>query len=303
MNKPSRVVKEWVDAVLMQKIEYKTDVSVEKIKKSFSVSEVNGKLFFTGIVKDLTETKVIQEQMKRSERLAALGQVVAEITHEIKNPLMTIGGFAGQLSHQNCDEKELNKLQIITKEVARLEKLIKELREFYLPKTLNHEVINVKDLLNEVYSQTQHDCKEKRIFIKIKADNEPLAMEGDRDKLKQVLLNLVQNAVEAMEDGGKLLIRSRGDDNEVEITIQDNGCGIPKKNQQRIFSPFFTTKSGGTGLGLSISKSIIEDHPKSTFKLESEEGKGTTFIVRLPMGSASAGEQGSYQHEEAHSLC
>ena len=250
---------------------------------SFSVSEVNGNLFFTGIVRDLTETKIIQEQMKRSERLAVLGQVVAEITHEIKNPLMTIGGFASQLSRQDCDEKELNKLQIITKEVARLEKLVQELREFYLPKALKQEVINVKGLLNEVYAQIKHNCKAKKITIDIKIDNEPLNIEGDWDKLKQVLLNLVQNAVEAMESDGKLVIESHRDENEVEITIEDNGCGISKKNQDQIFSPFFTTKSSGTGLGLTISKNIIEDHPKSTFRLESEEGKGTIFKIRMPL--------------------
>lgn len=250
---------------------------------SFSVSIVNDRLFFTGIVRDLTETKAIQEQIKRSERLAALGQVVAEITHEIKNPLMMIGGFAQQLVRNNPNEKERDKLQIIVKEVSRLEKLIKELREFYLPKILTHETIMVKDLLKEVHDQIQHDCEGKKIHTKIKTGMEPLVIEGDRDKLKQVLLNLVQNSIEAMENGGTLSIQSQQDGDKVEITIEDDGYGISIDDQKKIFSPFFTTKSNGTGLGLSISKNIIDDHKGSSFTMQSEQGKGTIFKIRMPL--------------------
>ncbi len=253
---------------------------------SFSVSTVNDRLFFTGIVRDLTETKAIQEQIKRSERLAALGQVVAEITHEIKNPLMMIGGFAKQLIRNNRNEKERDKLEIIVKEISRLEKLIKELREFYLPKILTREVIEVKDLLKEVNDQIQHDCEGKNIRTEMTTSIEPLVIEGDRDKLKQVLLNLVQNSIEAMENGGILSIRSQKNDDKVEITIEDNGCGIALDNQKKIFSPFFTTKSNGTGLGLSISKNIIEDHIGSSFTMQSEQGKGSIFKIQMPLHKA-----------------
>ncbi|MBN1850407.1 MAG: PAS domain S-box protein [Deltaproteobacteria bacterium] len=259
---------------------------------SFSVSESGGRLFFTGIVRDLTETKVIQERMKRSERLAALGQVVAEINHEIKNPLMMIGGFARQLTQQEKNEKRLDKLNVIVKEVDRLENLLKELRDFYLPKTLKIEVINLNSLLSEIHSQKKEDCKAKKINAEIIIGSDPLVIEGDRDKLKQVLLNLIQNSIEAMEDGGNLAIQARQEDQEIEIVIKDNGCGISKEDQKKIFSPFFTTKSSGTGLGLSISKNIIEDHPGSTFTLESEEGKGTIFKIRMPVYQNSQYKQG-----------
>jgi two-component system sensor kinase FixL len=113
---------------------------------SFSVTEVNGKLFFTGIVRDLTETKRLQEQIMRSERLSALGQSVAEITHEIKNPLMVIGGFAQQLSKTIKDEKGMQKLRIITQEVERLERLLAELRDSYVPSSTVSEKVDVGDL-------------------------------------------------------------------------------------------------------------------------------------------------------------
>jgi len=250
---------------------------------SFSVSKVNGDLYFTGIVRDLTETKVLQERILRSERLAALGQFVAEITHEIKNPLMMIGGFARQLTRKTKDDQTLSKLNIITEEVRRLEELLKELREYYLPRTLNLEEMDVFGVLQEVYDLVKEDCKRKKIKIDFKIPEKSLLIKGDKDKLKQVFLNLVKNAIDAMEAGGLLVVAQTITGEQVEITIRDNGCGIPEENREKIFSPFFTTKRHGTGLGLNISKSIIEDHEGSSLTLTSEVGKGTTFKVTLPV--------------------
>jgi len=249
---------------------------------SFSVSRVNGDLYFTGIVRDLTETKALQERILRSERLAALGQFVAEITHEIKNPLMMIGGFARQLIQKTKDEQTLSKLNIISEEVRRLEELLKELREYYLPRTLNLAEMDVLGLLQEVYDLAKEDCERKKIGADFKRPGKSLLIKGDKDKLKQVFLNLVKNAIDAMEEGGRLVVAQTLAREQVEITIRDNGCGIPEENREEIFSPFFTTKRHGTGLGLNISKSIIEDHEGGSLTLTSEVGKGTTFKVTLP---------------------
>ena len=248
---------------------------------SFSVSEVNGILYFTGIVRDLTETKELLGQIARSERLAALGQFVAEVTHEIKNPLMVIGGFAHQVAQNTSDEKSLSKLNVILNETMRLERLVKELREFYLPSNLTYERIDINDLLRDTYSLVKNDCKRNGIKIDLISEGESF-IEGDRDKIKQVLLNLFNNSIEAMEGGGILSIRSKLARNKVEITITDDGCGIPEKDQEKIFSPFFTTKSHGTGLGLSISKSIIESHNGTLICLKKAKGKGTVFKIILP---------------------
>jgi two-component system sensor kinase FixL len=252
---------------------------------SFSVSEVNGNLYFTGIVRDLTETKALREQILRSERLAALGQVVAEITHEIKNPLMMIGGFARQLIQHARDDKSTKKLNIIADEVARMESLIKELRELYLPRVLNIEEIDLNSLLREVYSLVKDDCERKRIRAEIKTGKDPVIIEGDKFRLKQVFLNLIKNSMEAMESGGNLSVQSKVTGDLAEITIADDGCGIPEDDQQKIFSPFFTTKKHGTGLGLSISRSIIQDHSGSRLSLKSGGGKGTVFKVTMPINS------------------
>jgi two-component system sensor kinase FixL len=252
---------------------------------SFSVSDVGGKLYFTGIVRDLTETRALQEQVSRAERLAALGQFVAEITHEIKNPLMLIGGLAQQLVRATGDEKGLKKLSIITHEVARLEDLLKQLREFYRPRTLNIQAIEVNPLLQEVYALVRDDCERKNIKIYLKETKAPAFIEGDRDKLKQVFLNLIGNSIDAMEEGGSLSFGAKVAHNRVEFAVSDDGCGISQKDLEKVFSPFFTTKKKGTGLGLSISRGIIEEHRDSSFDLKSIEGKGTTFTITMPLSN------------------
>jgi len=252
---------------------------------SFSVTEVNGKLFFTGILRDMTETQALQEQIRRSERLAALGKLVAEIAHEIKNPLMLIGGFALHLTKAIDDKENLHKLKIIIEEVKRLEKLLSDLREFHLLKVVPSEKVNIKELLGEISSLVKADCKKKNIQIMLNIDEQAPLVAGDSAGLKQVFLNLVKNSIEAMEKGGTISIGTRVFDNRMEISVADEGIGIPKKDREKIFTPFFTTKKHGTGLGLSISKKIVEEHAGGSFSMKSTEGNGTVFTVALPLCS------------------
>jgi signal transduction histidine kinase len=266
---------------------------------SFSESDIDGLLYFTGIVRDLTETKALQEKLTKSERLAALGQVVAEITHEIKNPLMMIGGFANQLIQETREDKSLKKLNIITEEVSRLESLLEDLRDLYLPKALNIEEIDVNSLVREVYSLVRSDCEGKKIKAEIMTENKPVIVEADRSRLEQVLLNLIKNSMEAMENGGNLSVQPKLIGDKVEITIADDGTGIPEDDKEKIFSPFFTTKKHGTGLGLSISRNIIEENEGSSLTLKSEKGKGTVFKITMPVCKAAM--QGSGKKAEARS--
>ena len=193
-----------------------------------------------------------------------------------------IGGFARQLIQKTKDDQTLSKLKIIADEVQRLEELLNELRGYYISRALKVEEVDITVLLNEIYGLVKRDCERKGIEIDFKKEGIPLSVKGDKDKLKQVFLNLAKNAIEAMEQGGKLAIKNRLVGDHVEISISDNGCGIPEENREKIFSPFFTTKRQGTGLGLNISKKIIEDHEGGSITLESEERKGTTFKVTLP---------------------
>jgi len=253
---------------------------------SFSISRVDGMLYFTAIVRDLTETKALQERINRSERLAALGQVVAEISHEIKNPLMMIGGFARQLVKESRDEKSLTKLNIIVNEVQRLESLLKEMRDFYLPRAMETKPFEINTLLNQVQDFIKEDCEKRSIRFEFKKDREEIFVEADRARLEQVLLNLAKNALEAMDQGGKISFISGLKQGVVKINISDEGVGISEEEKGKIFSPFYTMKKQGTGLGLSICKRIIEDHPGSSLSFTSEKGRGTTFIIMMPVSRA-----------------
>ncbi|MCU0597046.1 MAG: PAS domain S-box protein [Desulfobacterota bacterium] len=254
---------------------------------SFSISRSDGALYFTAIVRDLTETKALQERMNRAERLAALGQVVAEISHEIKNPLMMIGGFARQLAKESRDNKSLTKLNIIVNEVQRLENLLKEMREFYLPRAPELQEFGVNALLKHVHDFIRQDCEKRGIRLEFDADPEEIYVQGDRAKLEQVLLNLAKNALEAMVQGGKISFASGLKQGLVKISISDEGVGIPEEEKGEIFSPFYTTKKQGTGLGLSICKRIIEDHPGTSLSFTSEKGKGTTFVIKMPVARSA----------------
>jgi PAS domain S-box-containing protein len=252
---------------------------------SFSVSHIGKKTFFTGIIRDLTETKALQEQVLKSERLAALGQLVAEVSHEIKNPLVMIGGYARQLLRSVSDPKGQGKLQIIVDEVRRLETLIGELRDLYRPKALNLESIDMAVLLKEVRDLIQEEARNKQIEVVLDIPPAPVMVEGDRDKMKQVILNLSRNGMEAMDQGGRLTVRAQCLDDQVEITVSDEGPGIPDPELEKIFVPFYTTKKQGTGLGLSVSKRIVEEHRGCSFSLASGREKGAVAKITMPISA------------------
>jgi two-component system, LuxR family, sensor kinase FixL len=250
---------------------------------SFSVSNIGEKTFFTGIIRDLTETKALQEQVLKSERLAALGQLVAEVSHEIKNPLVMIGGYARQLRRSSQDPKTQAKLQIITDEVQRLETLIEELRDLYRPKALDLETVDMAALLREIGELIREDGRNRGIETRLEIPPAPVLVEGDRNKLKQVILNLARNGMEAMDRGGTLTLRVRCLEDRVEITVSDEGPGIPTPELDKIFVPFYTTKKQGTGLGLSVSKRIIQEHQGCSFNLASGREKGAVATITMPL--------------------
>ena len=171
------------------------------ISISFSVADIGGNLYFTGIVRDISEYVELEEKVRQNERLAAVGNTVSQIVHEIKNPLMIIGGFAQQLlKAQTLDAKGLQKLAIITEEVARLESLMGEMRDYSRPPVLKREIGRIETLVQEVFEYFVEILKEKGIEL-ILIPVEPLpAYNLDYQQLKQVLLNLVKNASEAMPD-------------------------------------------------------------------------------------------------------
>jgi len=236
--------------------------------------------------RDVTDRRRAEEALKervtKSEHLAALGRLVAEITHEIKNPLLMIGGFSKQLLKPVDEATKIKKLTIITEEVARLERLLKDLMEYYVPRAHDFEAVNVKEVLEKVYYLVKDECAKNNIKIEMILDKADLTVKWDPNKLKQVFLNVIKNSIEAIESEGKISIRARPVIDEVEITIADDGCGIPGIHMDRITECFFTTKRYGTGLGLCNIKKYIDEHEGSFFSVESKEGEGTIFRITLP---------------------
>ncbi len=256
------------------------------VEISYSVSKTGGHLYFTAVIRDITQRKEMEKEVRFFERLADVGKAVAYVAHEIRKPLMLIGGFARQVSQCDAlkaDEKDRQKLDIVVEEVRRLEKLLNGVRLLTRPSSSSEKrSLALNQLLNETFDLLEPVLKDRSIELQIDLAEGHLMIEGDSDQLKQVFLNILYNAIEAIADKGEIRIDSRVSRREAEITIADNGPGIPWEVQEKIFDPFFTTKGDGTGLGLAISKNIIRDHGGS-LDFHSSPGKGTSFYIRLPI--------------------
>ncbi|MDY0041172.1 MAG: PAS domain S-box protein [Desulforhabdus sp.] len=262
------------------------DGSSFPVEISHSVSKTGGHLYFTAVIRDITRRKQLEREARFIERLADVGKSVAHIAHEIRKPLMLIGGFANQVAR--CDslrgnEKDRQKLNIVVEEVSRLEKLLNGVRLLTRPPASSHKSpLPLKELLAETIDLMERVVADRRINLATDLVREPVMVDADPDQLKQVFLNILYNAIEAVQEDGNIRISFRMVGREAEIVVADDGPGIPPDLQEKIFDPFFTTKSDGTGLGLAISKNIIQDHGGS-LHLQSQAGKGAAFIVRLPV--------------------
>jgi two-component system, LuxR family, sensor kinase FixL len=259
------------------------------ISISFSVADIGGNLYFTGIVRDISEYVELEDKVRQNERLAAVGNTVSQIVHEIKNPLMIIGGFAQQLlKAQTLDAKGLQKLSIIAEEVTRLESLMGEMRDFSRPPGLKRETGRIEALVQAVMDYYVDILKENSIEL-ILTPVKPLpAYRLDYQQLKQVLINLIKNASEAMPQGGRITVSVLRQPPDLKIAVTDTGEGMAPEVAENIFTPYFTTKSKGSGLGLAISRNIVRAH-NGDIEVESQPGKGSTFTIRLPLAEIESG--------------
>jgi two-component system, NtrC family, sensor histidine kinase HydH len=223
-----------------------------------------------------------QERLLRSERFAAVGEAAAYVSHEIKNPLMVIGGMASQVERRLAEDPAgQEKLRIIQTEVKRLESFLGELRDFLRPAQPSKQAIDLNQVIREVKALMEEAIREKGIRLEDRLNPDLPPVEADPNQLKQVLLNLVKNALEATEDQGSILVSSGTDDGQVWFSVQDTGKGMSEDVQEKIFHPFYTTKEKGTGLGLAVINKIVTDH-HGAITVSSSAGSGSTFTVRLP---------------------
>jgi two-component system, LuxR family, sensor kinase FixL len=265
---------------------------------SFSVAEIQGNLYFTAIMRDITEYKAMEDRMLQSERLAAMGNTVAHVAHEIKNPLIIIGGFARQLlKSPGFDDQARRKLTIIAEEVSHLEEMVAEMRDFVRRPPAQKRQGQIMAVVDEALELFQDTLREHHIKVR-RVEEGPLPpVAFDPKQVHQVLINLLKNALEAMPAGGEITITSRVKGAYVDISVTDTGEGLPPEVADNIFQPYFTTKEKGTGLGLAICQNIIAEHGGCIFA-DSTPGRGATFTIELPLEETSPAAGAARPYEE-----
>jgi len=236
------------------------------------------------LLSNMTELKNLEKEMRENERLAAVGRMAAGVAHEVRNPLSSIKGLALLLQRkfvQKSNEHETATLLI--QEVERMNRTISELLSFTRPAPLELAKVDVRVLLERQIRLLDADGASDNIIfhLEIGSDLQPIA--ADRDRLNQVLMNIILNGVQAMENGGELAIKAwnNSDNHTVIITVTDCGAGMDKETLSQVFFPYFTTKSSGTGIGLALSQKVIADHG-GTIYLTSVLGQGTVVTIELP---------------------
>jgi two-component system, NtrC family, sensor histidine kinase HydH len=238
------------------------------------------------VMKDLTEQRLLQAQVERKERLSAMGELASGVAHEIRNPLNAIGTIVQQLDKDfepAENRAEYHKLaRLVYGEVKRINQTIQDFLRFARPEPLRPETFRLSDLMQHLEDQYRMLIEKHRIDYALRMEWKG-EVRWDRQQMKQVFTNLIQNAIDSQENGGKIRITvRRWDERWVDILVNDEGPGIPKSIRSKIFNLYFTTRAKGTGIGLSIVQRIVIEHG-GVISVDSEPEKGTTFYIRLPV--------------------
>lgn len=273
---------------------------------------------FQNIARDVTREKEMQEQLQKAyqelseshrrlkesqqqliqaEKLTSLGQLAASIAHEVNNPLSGILTYTQLLEKKiktdNYDKNmALNYLSRMESELVRSTKLIRNLLDFARQSAPAFRQVNVNEVVNRAFDLTSHSAQLQHIEVIKELDPALPNLMADFDQLQQVFTNLILNAIQAMPNGGRLIVRTFKREGQVVVEVQDTGCGISPENMQKLFTPFFTTKKEvkGVGLGLAVSYGIIQRH-NGKIDVKSKEGEGSTFTVSLPINSEKSAEK------------
>lgn len=234
-------------------------------------------------VEDMSEVRALTDQLIRADRLAAMGELTAGVAHEVRNPLGVIRASVQLLEEAQCDPARItDATRVIKQEIDRLDRVIKALLDFGRPSKPTLMAANMQDVLDDVLMFTRRFASQSD--VEILADYSPRLplVRADADQMKQVFVNLISNAVQAMEGtGGRILVSATTDGSAVTISVADTGPGIPPEDVEKVFDPFFSTRDEGTGLGLTIVHRIIDEHG-GHIDVSSTKGRGTKFNVTLP---------------------
>lgn len=264
----------------------KTGEIVNVVLTRFSIFDDRGDFLGTvGILRDVTNEIKLEKELREKETLALIGEVVSSIAHNLSNPLNIISGNAEYLLLDRKEGDEgYEELKIITEETKRITKSIRQILNFSRPISLTLEEANINDIIQEIIAKIDFLSPQKKINLKLNLVSKIPIVKIDKALIRDVLLNLLNNAIYAIKDNGKITISTSIRKGEIIIKVSDNGCGIKPENIPKIFKPFFTTKlhGAGTGLGLSFAQRIVKMH-NGTIEVESVPGKGSTFSVTLPI--------------------
>jgi PAS domain S-box-containing protein len=252
------------------------------------LTDPNGKVdYIVAAGLDITDLKHMQEQLRKTERIAELGTLASGMAHEIGTPMNVILGRAEYLLQRVADEGTKKGLATIIAQVERITKVMNQLLAFARRKTPERRAVDLVQTIEDSLEMFQERMTQSRITVEKMIEAHMPSVHADRDQLIQVLINLVMNSIHAMPEGGRLRLSLAREDSHVRLGLSDTGHGMPEEIRSKVFEPFFTTKDfgKGTGLGLTVVKGIIEEHG-GTIAVESAVDKGTTFWIRLPLDGA-----------------
>jgi len=234
-------------------------------------------------MEDLTEVKELTHQLLRADKLSGLGELVTGVAHEVRNPLGVIRASVQMMRDElgdNCPEQEL--CQVMLQEIDRLDAFVNTLLDFGRPSQSQMGPVDAERTLDEVILLTKQFAIQQQVNIRRSGSSHEHDIWANEDRVKQVFINLISNAIQAMPDGGDLEIALAADDGYLMISFADTGCGIPERIQARVFEPFVTARPNGSGLGLSIVHRIVDAH-KGYIRVDSEAGRGTSITLGLPL--------------------
>jgi two-component system NtrC family sensor kinase len=261
------------------------------LSASLIYDEHGNEIASIGIFKDLRERLRIERELQKmrevllqSEKLAAMGRLTSQIAHELNNPIFGIMNTLELLKTEIPPESKRRRiLELSLSEIQRLSEMLRNMLSFSKPEEEARKQVNLNELVEGILLMMERQMRESNIKVETDFDQGAPSVMASTNQMRQVMLNMFKNAKEAMPNGGTLTVRTLKEDQNVLVHIQDTGVGIPEEIRNKIFEAFFTTKQKvkGVGLGLSVCYGIIKDHG-GEIKVESEEGKGTTFMISLP---------------------
>lgn len=279
-----RVIRGEERVVEMIRLQGKTVYTVTCMMKG-TPGESTDTILFLG--HDVTELEKLRDELGRMERLSLVGQMAASITHEIRNPMAVIRGFVQLLNERSSSEQQAY-FRIVMEELDRANGIISDFLSLAQNRIVEKELVSLHEVLNDLMPLIWADANMRGQIVELNLCEaiEPLEISGK--EIKQLVLNLARNGMEAMGDKGILRIETKNTEETVQLTVADRGVGIPPEKLERLFEPFFTTKTNGTGLGLALCLSIVERH-NGKIRVESKVGEGTSFVVSFSKSSRRAG--------------